>query len=90
MPDTTQAGEPAGVQAGLVGGQGRLLSVESTINQINHRMKGTEKFWLEGGAEALLQVRTGYLSEDDRTQRYWSRPRPYDRSAGQGRLRPAA
>jgi hypothetical protein len=28
--------------------------VESTIKQINRRMKGTEKFWLEGGAEALL------------------------------------
>jgi hypothetical protein len=28
--------------------------LESVIKQVNRRMKGTEKFWLEGGAEALL------------------------------------
>jgi hypothetical protein len=48
--------------------------VESTIKQINRRMKGTEKFWLNGGAEAILQVRAAYLSEDDRANTYWSRP----------------
>ncbi len=64
--------------------------VESTIKQINRRMKGTEKFWLSGGAEALLQVRAAYLSQDERTTRYWNRPRPYARAAGPGRLRPAA
>jgi len=31
-------------------------SVESTIKQVNRRVKGSEKFWLEGGGEALLQV----------------------------------
>jgi hypothetical protein len=62
--------------------------VESTIKQINRRMKGSEKFWLDGGAEALLQVRAAYLSEDDRARTYWSRPRPYARAAGTGRLRP--
>lgn len=66
------------------------VPVESTIKQINRRIKGTEKFWLEGGAEAVLQVRAAYLSEDDRAQRSWCRPRPYARAAGQGRLRPAA
>jgi len=64
--------------------------VESTIKQVNRRMKGTEKFWLEGGAEALLQVRAAYLSEDGRAERYWSRHRPYARAAGEGRLRRAA
>jgi hypothetical protein len=64
--------------------------VESTIKQINRRMKGTEKFWLHGGAEALLQVRAAYLSQDDRASRYWARPRPYARAAGAGRLRPLA
>jgi hypothetical protein len=64
--------------------------VESTIKQINRRMKGTEKFWLEGGAEALLQVRAAYLSEDGRAERYWQRPRPYARAVGRGRLRQAA
>jgi hypothetical protein len=60
--------------------------VESTIKQVNRRMKGTEKFWLEGGAEALLQVRAAYLSEDGRAERYWQRPRPYARAVGRGRL----
>jgi hypothetical protein len=64
--------------------------VESVIKQINRRVKGSEKFWLEGGAEALLQVRAAYLSEDGRAERYWSRPRPYARAAGSGRLRPVA
>ncbi len=65
-------------------------AVESTIKQINRRIKGTEKFWLEGGAEAVLQLRAAYLSEADRAEDYWSRPRPYARAAGRGRLRPAA
>lgn len=63
--------------------------VESTIKQINRRVKGTEKFWLDGGAEAILQLRAAYLSEDDRASTYWSRPRPYARAGG-GRLRVAA
>lgn len=64
--------------------------VESTIKQINRRVKGSEKFWLDGGAEAMLQLRAAYLSEDDRAGSYWSRPRPYARAAGAGRLRAAA
>jgi hypothetical protein len=64
--------------------------VESTIKQINRRVKGTEKFWLSGAAEAILQLRAAYLSEDDRASAYWSRPRPYARAAGGGRLRTAA
>jgi hypothetical protein len=62
--------------------------VESVIKQLNRRVKGSEKFWLLGGAEALLQVRAAYLSEDGRAERYWARPRPYARAAGGGRLRP--
>lgn len=42
--------------------------VESLIKQINQRMKGTEKFWTRGGAEAVLQVRAAYLSEDGRAE----------------------
>ena len=64
--------------------------VESVVKQVNRRMKGTEKFWLGGGAEALLQVRAAHLSEDGRAERYWSRPRPQAPAVGTGRLRPAA
>jgi len=64
--------------------------VESVIKQVNRRLKGTEKFWREGGAEAILQVRAAYLSEDGRTERYWARPRPYAPAVGNGRLRPVA
>src|SRR5207302_11207403 len=39
--------------------------VESTVKQINYRVKGTEKFWSEEGAEALLQLRADYLSDDE-------------------------
>lgn len=64
--------------------------VESTIKQINRRVKGSEKFWLNGGAEAMLQLRAAYLSEDDRASTYWSRPRPYARAARHGQLPVAA
>jgi hypothetical protein len=60
--------------------------VESTIKQINRRVKGSEKFWLEGGAEAILQLRAAQLSQDDRWSRYWSRPRKHRRAVGSGRL----
>lgn len=65
-------------------------AVESTIKQVNRRVKGSEKFWLEGGAEAMLQLRAAHLSEDDTARRYWDQPRPEGRAVGQGRLRPAA
>ena len=39
--------------------------IESTVKQINIRVKGTEKFWSEEGAEALLQLRADILSEFD-------------------------
>jgi hypothetical protein len=47
--------------------------VESTIKQINYRVKGTEKFWSEEGAEALLQLRADYLSENEPLQAFWQR-----------------
>jgi hypothetical protein len=60
--------------------------VESTIKQINRRVKGSEKFWLGGGAEAVLQLRAAQLSQDDRWDRNWTRPRKHRRAAGSGRL----
>jgi hypothetical protein len=64
--------------------------VESTIKQINRRVKGTEKFWLEGGVEAILQIRAAQLSQDDRWTTAWSRLRKHRRAAGAGRLGQAA
>lgn len=61
--------------------------VESTIKQLNRRVKGTEKFWVSGGAEALLQLRAAHLSEDDSAGRFWDKPRPYQRAVGSGRLK---
>ena len=42
--------------------------VESLVKQFNHRVKGTEKFWIESGAESVLQVRAAYpkLRSSDR------------------------
>jgi hypothetical protein len=47
--------------------------VESVIKQINYRVKGTEKFWSEAGAEAILQLRADYLSETEPLKDYWQR-----------------
>lgn len=55
--------------------------IESTIKQINRRVKGTEKFWSEGGAEALLQLASDYLSETNPLATFW-RERPA-RATGQ-------
>jgi len=49
--------------------------MESTIKQLNRRLKGTEKFWSEGGTEALLQLSADYLSETDPLTTFW-RDRP--------------
>ena len=64
--------------------------VESTVKQLNRRVKGSEKFWLEGGADAMLQLRAAHLSEDGTARRLWDQPRPEGRAVGEGRLRPAA
>ena len=63
-------------------------AVESVIKLINKRVKGSEKFWSEPGAEAILQLRADYLSETEIMSRYWSAReaqadglRPYRRSA---------
>jgi hypothetical protein len=64
-------------------------AVESLIKQFNQRIKGSEKFWVRGGAEAVLQVRAAYLSEDGRAEDFHAR-RPRGRAVGQHRLRPVA
>jgi hypothetical protein len=47
--------------------------VESVVKQVNQRVKGTEKFWSEEGAEALLQLRADYLSDGEPMQAFWQR-----------------
>jgi hypothetical protein len=47
--------------------------VESTVKQINYRVKGTEKFGTEEGAEAILQLRADYLSDDEPMDDFWRR-----------------
>jgi hypothetical protein len=44
--------------------------VESTVKVFNRRVKGSEKFWGEDGAEAILQLRAAFLSEDGRLDRH--------------------
>ena len=49
--------------------------VESTIKQINRRVKGTEKFW-DQGAEPMLQLVADHRSETPDLDRFWrDRPR---------------
>jgi hypothetical protein len=47
--------------------------VASVIKQLNYRVKGTEKFWSEEGAEAILQLRADYLSETEPLTAFWQR-----------------
>lgn len=47
--------------------------VESMVKQISRRVKGTEKFWTEQGAEAVLQLRADYLSDGDVMAGFWQR-----------------
>jgi hypothetical protein len=59
-------------------------AVESLVKQFNQRIKGTEKFWLRGGVEDILQVRAAYLSEDGRAEDFHDR-RPRGSAAGRNR-----
>lgn len=45
--------------------------MESTVKEMNYRIKGTEMFWNNpAGAEAILQIRAATLSDDDRLVRF--------------------
>jgi hypothetical protein len=45
--------------------------MESTVKLFNRRLKGTEKFWSEQGAESILQLRADFLSETDPLDAFW-------------------
>jgi hypothetical protein len=48
--------------------------MESAVKEINYRTKGTEMFWNNpAGAEAILQIRSAALSDDDRLVRFLTR-----------------
>ena len=47
--------------------------IESTIKQINRRVKGSEKFWLRSTSEAVLQLRADYLSDSAPLGSFWLR-----------------
>ena len=62
--------------------------VESAVKQFNQRVKGTEKFWSEPGAEAILQLRADHLSDDQPLDAFWQTrqakqtgQRPYRKAA---------
>ncbi|HTU18506.1 MAG TPA: hypothetical protein VMG10_10635 [Gemmataceae bacterium] len=47
--------------------------MESLVGNVNARVKSKQKYWNRGaGAEAILQGRAAYLSEDGRLQRYFA------------------
>jgi hypothetical protein len=62
--------------------------MESVVKQINRRVKGTEKFWSEDGAEAILQLRADQLSDDQPLDAFWQRRQ--EAATGQRRYCPAA
>lgn len=62
--------------------------MESVVKEVNRRVKGTEKFWSEEGAEALLQLRADVLSDDQPLDAFWQRRQ--EAATGQRRYRPAA
>jgi len=47
--------------------------MESTVKQLNQRIKGTEKFWTDAGAEAVLQLKADTLSDSDPLAAFWTR-----------------
>jgi hypothetical protein len=62
--------------------------MESVVKQVNRRVKGTEKFWSEDGAEALLQLRADQLSDDQPLEAFWQRRQ--EAATGQRRYHSAA
>jgi hypothetical protein len=54
--------------------------IESTIKQINLRLKGSEKFFRKDSGETLLQLRADSLSDSQPLQTFW--PRWLSRQSG--------
>lgn len=52
---------------------------ESTVKLINRRVKGSEKYWTDRGAEALLQLTADLLSTSQPMTAFWQ-TRPYQQT----------
>jgi hypothetical protein len=62
--------------------------IESQVKEINHRVKGTEKFWNDGDSgEAILHLRAALISDGEQLSEYLAaRPgRHYTRQSKKGR-----
>jgi hypothetical protein len=46
--------------------------MESTVKQLNRRVKGSEKYWSDQGSEALLQLVADQLSTSQPLAKFWS------------------
>lgn len=47
--------------------------IESTVKQLNFRVKGSEMFWTDEGAEALLQLSADLLCDSRPLDAFWKR-----------------
>jgi hypothetical protein len=47
--------------------------IESTVKQINARIKGTEKFWCRESGDAVLQIRADSLCDSRPMDSFWNR-----------------
>jgi hypothetical protein len=54
---------------------------ESAVKQFNKRVKGTEQFWNPEQLEAILALRSLWLADDQRWNRYWATRSAYRRAA---------
>jgi hypothetical protein len=45
--------------------------MESTVKQVNRRVKGSENFWSTAGGEAVLGLRAAYISDSKPMEDYW-------------------
>ena len=56
-------------------------NTEAGVKQFNKRVKGTDQFWSEQGVEAILALRSLYVSQDQRWERYWLSRAAYSEAA---------
>jgi hypothetical protein len=49
--------------------------MESTIKELNQRIKGSEKFWSDSGGESVLQLKSDTLSTTNPLEEFWQNRR---------------